>query len=114
MKRRRMQSYELIEDRMKEIYLQFYDETYKDVNGLDFKTKELIAISASLIAKCQNCLKGHIKKAIKAGATFQELSETITIATGVNAASIVDQTDLANFDMDVLNMLEETKKNTPK
>lgn len=112
MKHRRMKSYELIDEHMKEIYLKFYEESYKDNGGLDLKTKELIAIAASLAAKCENCLKGHIKKAIKAGATRQEVSEAVVIAVGINAAAIVDQTDIANFDMDILKMFEENEKNT--
>jgi len=49
---------------------------------LDRKTKELIAIAASLATHCKGCLEGHIKKALKAGATKEELSETIAITMG--------------------------------
>tara|TARA_B100001013_G_scaffold223779_1_gene136862 strand:+ start:364 stop:630 length:267 start_codon:yes stop_codon:yes gene_type:complete len=79
---------------MKKIYFDFYSETYKK-STLDRKTKELLAISASLTAKCQGCLEGHIKKAIKLGATKDEISETIAIAMGVGAAAVVDVTDIA-------------------
>jgi AhpD family alkylhydroperoxidase len=68
---------------------------------LDRKTKELVAIAASLTAKCQGCLEGHIKKALKFGATREEISESIAIAIGVNAAAVVDLTDIAAENLDL-------------
>ena len=88
-------SYTMVEERMKKIYFDFYHETYKPNTKLDRKTKELIAIAASLGFKCQGCLEGHIKKAKKFGATPEEISESIAIAMGVGAASVVDLTDIA-------------------
>ena len=93
-------SYTMVDPRFREIYFQFYKETYKP-SVLDRKTKELIAISASLAAKCQGCLEGHIKKALKFGATRDEISESIAIAIGVNAAAIVDLTDIAADNLDL-------------
>jgi AhpD family alkylhydroperoxidase len=87
-------SYTMVDPRFREVYFQFYKETYKP-SVLDRKTKELVAISASLISKCQGCLEGHIKKALKFGASREEISETIAIAMGVNAAAVVDLTDIA-------------------
>jgi AhpD family alkylhydroperoxidase len=93
-------SYSMVDPRFREIYFQFYKETYRP-SVLDRKTKELVAISASLAAKCQGCLEGHIKKALKFGATREEISETIAIAIGVNAAAIVDLTDIAADNMNI-------------
>jgi AhpD family alkylhydroperoxidase len=93
-------SYSMVDPRFREIYFEFYKETYRP-SVLDRKTKELVAISASLAAKCQGCLEGHIKKALKFGATREELAETIAIAIGVNAAAIVDQTDRAAEGLDL-------------
>ena len=87
-------SYTMVEHRMRRIYFDFYQETYK-TSHLDRKTKELIAIAASLATHCKGCLEGHIKKALKYGASKEELSETIAITMGVSAASIVDLTDIA-------------------
>ena len=87
-------SYTMVDPRMRKIYFQFYQETYR-ASVLDRKTKELIAIAASLAAHCSGCLEGHIRKALKVGATKEELSETIAITMGVGAAAIVDLTDIA-------------------
>ena len=87
-------SYTMVDPRMRKIYFKFYEETYRR-SHLDRKTKELIAIAASLASHCKGCLEGHIKKALKYGATREELSETIAITMGVAAASMVDLTDIA-------------------
>jgi len=95
-------SYSMIDPRMKRIYFDFYRETYSSQHShLDRKTQELIAIAASLIAKCQGCLDGHIKKALKDGATKEEIAESIAIAMGVNAAAVVDLTDIAAANLDL-------------
>jgi AhpD family alkylhydroperoxidase len=87
-------SYTMVEPRFREIYFQFYKETYRS-SVLDRKTKELVAIAASLAARCQGCLEGHIRKALKFGATREEISEAIAVTMGVNAAAVVDLTDIA-------------------
>src|ERR1700675_4985293 len=93
-------SYKIDDPRMRKIYFQFYQETYKS-SAIDRKTKELIAIAASLAAHCKGCLEGHIKKALKYGATKEELSETIAITMGVSAAAMVDLTDIAAEDLQI-------------
>ena len=90
--REKWPSYSMVEARMRKIYFNFYRETYKS-SKIDRKTKELIAIAASLGFKCEGCLEGHLEKALKHGATKEEISEAIAIAMGVGAASVVDQTD---------------------
>ena len=93
---RKPPSYSMVDPRMMRIYLEFYRETYSSQHArLDRRTQELIAIAASLVGKCQGCLEGHIKKALKEGVTKDEIAESIAIAMGVNAAAIVDLTDIA-------------------
>ena len=87
-------SYSMLEPRMKKLYGAFYKETYFSPNvRLDTITQELIALACSLVAKCEGCLDGHIRKALEAGATKEQISEAIVIAIGISAAAIVDQTD---------------------
>src|SRR6266699_2279635 len=93
-------SYTMVDPRMRKIYFQFYQETYRS-SAIDRKTKELIAIAASLATHCKGCLEGHIKKALKFGATKEEISETIAITMGVGAAAIVDLTDIAAESMQI-------------
>ena len=104
----RMKSYEMIPERFKEKYLKFYEELYHpERSALDVKTKELVAIAASLASGCQGCFKGHVTKAVRLGATRAEVGEAIAIAIAINAAAIVDRTDIANFDYDLVRRLWE-------
>ena len=96
------QSYSMMEPKMRRIYGEFYREIYySEKKHLDTKTQELISIGASLVAKCQGCIEGHLKKALAAGATEEEISETISIAAAINAAAIIDLTDIAANNLNV-------------
>ncbi len=94
-------SMSMIEPRFRNIYKQFYKESYFTPTTLDLKTKELIAIGASLVAKCEGCLEGHIKKALELGLTKQEISDALVIAVGIAAACIVDMSDKAAIKLDL-------------
>jgi AhpD family alkylhydroperoxidase len=94
-------SMSMIEPRFRNIYLDFYKQSYFTPTALDLKTKELIAIGASLVAKCEGCLNGHIKKALEIGATKQEVSDAIVVAIGIAAASVVDMSDKAAIKLDL-------------
>ena len=99
-------SYTMVKPRMRKIYFQFYKATYRK-SQLDRKTKELIAIAASLGFKCEGCLRGHISKALESGASQEEISEAIAITMGVAAASVVDQTDVAAEQLKIEHFGEE-------
>jgi len=94
-------SYSMVPPRFRDVYFQFYKETYRPNTAIDRKTKELIAIAASVATKCQGCLDGHVKKAIKFGASREEVGEAVAIAIGVNAAAIVDFSDLSAERLDL-------------
>ncbi|HOV22462.1 MAG TPA: carboxymuconolactone decarboxylase family protein [bacterium] len=50
-------------------------------NGsLDTKTKELIAIGIAVALRCPYCIGGHTEKALKAGATEDEIYEAGMVA----------------------------------
>ncbi|MDH7602931.1 MAG: carboxymuconolactone decarboxylase family protein [Armatimonadota bacterium] len=54
---------------------------------LDSKTTELIAIAASVAAKCQPCLDYHLEEARKAGATDSDIRNAVNIARMVRRAA---------------------------
>ena len=93
-----MRSYALLTTDLKQLYMNFYKATYGK-SRLDIKTKEYIAIAAALTSGCKGCLEGHLKKAKKEGATSEDIAEVIAITLGVNAATIVDRSDIANFNL---------------
>ena len=47
---------------------------------LSVKHKELIATAISIAARCDGCIGAHVAAALKAGASKQELVETIDVA----------------------------------
>jgi AhpD family alkylhydroperoxidase len=94
-------SMSMMEPRFRDIYKAFYKETYFTSTALDLKTKELIAIGCSLLAKCEGCLEGHIKKALEIGASKEEISDAIVVAAGIGAASVVDMSDKAAIKLDL-------------
>lgn len=53
---------------------------------LDPKTRELISIAASVVAKCQPCLDYHVEEARKAGASDSDMRNAISIARMIRKA----------------------------
>ena len=50
-----------------------------EAGAMDTKTKEMMALSISIVVGCEGCISYHAHDAIAAGATRQELMETICV-----------------------------------
>lgn len=63
------------------VYRTFVEMEQKTfANGfLSKKYKELIAIGISLVNSCESCLEWHIKQALDAGASMEEIIEAIEV-----------------------------------
>lgn len=48
--------------------------------ALNAKTKELMALAISIVVSCEGCIAYHTHDAVAAGATRQELLETLGVA----------------------------------
>ena len=68
------------------LYNEFSNAVYKP-NILDGKTKELIAVSNSVMADCVPCINYHYAKAMENGASREEIAEALAIAMSVCAGS---------------------------
>ena len=64
------------------------------MTDLDAKTKELVAIAASVAGNCIPCLKYHFDAAIKENCTKQEIAEAIEIAKTIKQRPIGDINEL--------------------
>ena len=53
--------------------------------ALDVKTKELIAMGIAIATRCDGCIGFHAKAAIKAGASREEILETLSMAIYMGA-----------------------------
>ncbi|MBM3291950.1 carboxymuconolactone decarboxylase family protein [Candidatus Bathyarchaeota archaeon] len=62
---------------------------------LDVKTKELIAIAATYMTRCPYCIESHTKKALRAGATKEEIAEVIQISAALNAGACIAHMNFA-------------------
>jgi len=50
---------------------------------LESKTKELIAVALAVAARCDGCIAVHTHAALKAGATREEIGETLAVAVAM-------------------------------
>lgn len=60
-------------------FSKFMDSVMEE-NHLDLKTKELIALTNGITARCKYCIDIHTQKALEAGATREEILEAAYVA----------------------------------
>jgi len=63
--------------------------------ALPVKIKQLIAVAAAHITQCPYCIRGHTKAALKAGATREEIMESIWVASEMRAGAAYAHSALA-------------------
>lgn len=75
---------------------------------LPTKTKELAGLSASMVLRCDDCIKYHIQSGLEAGATEEELVEIFEIALLIGGTIVIPHLRRAFAYMD--EVLEKTGK----
>ena len=60
-------------------FLELEAKAFSD-GALSRKTKELMALSVSIVTKCEPCMEWHLEQALKNGATDEEIYETIDVS----------------------------------
>lgn len=63
------------------------DAASKSKKALDDKTRELIALAVAATTRCEGCIAIHASAAVKAGASRDELLETLATAVALNAGA---------------------------
>ena len=48
--------------------------------AIDTKYKELMALAISIVVRCDGCIAFHVHDAVRAGATREEVAETVGVA----------------------------------
>lgn len=81
-------------------FMTMYKASMKE-GALSNKVKEMMALSIGIAARCDGCIASHVKASLRAGATREELIETIDVAVmmgggpsviyGTQALNAVDQ-----------------------
>ncbi len=60
-------------------FLELEEKAFSN-GALEKKTKELMALSISIVTKCEPCMEWHLDQAMKAGASDEQIYETIDVA----------------------------------
>ena len=63
--------------------------------ALSTKSKHIIAVAVAHVTQCPYCIKGHIRAALKDGATDRELMEAIWVAAEMRAGAAFAHSILA-------------------
>jgi len=66
-----------------------FDKAAMAPGAISSKHKELIALGVALTTQCPYCLEIHSKRAREAGASDEEISETILVAAALRAGAAV-------------------------
>jgi AhpD family alkylhydroperoxidase len=57
-----------------------------EAGALDARTKELLGLVASLVLRCDDCVRYHVERCIEEGVTPAEMTEALTIALVVGGS----------------------------
>jgi AhpD family alkylhydroperoxidase len=59
---------------------EFMSMALSEGGALTLREKELVAVGAALVARCDECIVVHVQKALQAGCTRQEILEAAGVA----------------------------------
>ncbi len=65
--------------------------TYAE-GALNVKTKELLGLVASMVLRCDDCIKYHLGKCKEEGCTTQEIYEVFAVANIVGGTIVIPHT----------------------
>ena len=65
------------------------DTTSYAEGALDVKTKEMLGLVASMVLRCDDCIKYHLGKCHEAGVNSDEMNEVFMIANLVGGSIVI-------------------------
>lgn len=63
-------------------------QTYQE-GALDMKTKEMLGLVASMVLRCDDCIKYHLGKCHQAGLTREQVLEVFQVALIVGGSIVI-------------------------
>ncbi len=57
--------------------------------ALDVKTKELLGLTASMVLRCDDCVKYHLQSCFEVGLNKQEVVEALSIANLIGGTIVI-------------------------
>ena len=79
------------------------DTNTYDEGALSTKTKEMLGLVASMVLRCDDCIKYHVERCKAEGITEEELFEVFSIANIVGGTIVIPHTRRAVEYWDALN-----------
>jgi AhpD family alkylhydroperoxidase len=67
------------------------NQAYSD-GALNVKTKEMLGLIASMVLRCDDCIKYHLGKCKEVGTTTEEIYEVFAIANLVGGSIVIPHT----------------------
>jgi len=61
----------------------------REDGAIPIKYRELMSVAVALTTQCAYCIESHINNAVRAGATREEIAETVFIAAALRAGGAV-------------------------
>lgn len=99
MAKRIMQAFQAERERLNDLVMRYAGRDIKRFYNLDTqvyqdgalprKTKELLGLVASLVLRCDDCVKYHIGRCYEEGVTDDELEEALAIALVVGGSIVI-------------------------
>ena len=75
--------------------------------ALPVKTKEMLGLVASMVLRCDDCIRYHVEKCFEEGVTEEEIFEIVAIANLVGGSIVIPHFRRA---VEFWDMLKESKK----
>lgn len=66
-------------------------QTYSE-GALNVKTKEMLGLVASMVLRCDDCIKYHLEKCKEQGCTTEEVYEVFAVANIVGGTIVIPHT----------------------
>lgn len=68
------------------------DTNTYDEGALDKKTKEMLGLVASMVLRCDDCIKYHLGKSFELGLTTEQVYEVFAVANIVGGTIVIPHT----------------------
>jgi AhpD family alkylhydroperoxidase len=87
------------------------DTNTYEAGALDVKTKELLGLVASMVLRCDDCIKYHLGKSKEVGVSTEELYEVFAVANIVGGTIVIPHTRRAAEYWETLENNEQGTRN---
>src|ERR1700712_5710673 len=88
------------------------DTNTYEAGALDKRTKEMLGLVASMVLRCDDCIKYHLGKSKELGLTTEEIYEVFAVANIVGGTIVIPHTRRAAEYWEALENIEQGTRNS--